>query len=226
MPDDRQLEADPAHRVEQLARGEPARLRGAGARARGPGRRRRCRRRGTRRRSRRWRSPNASVRHSSRPRVHDLGHLVASASPARPSSPASPAAASSRAARSAGTGRRAPRRTRSAGASAGRARYSEPNSMSPVSACASKWIIETRPWPSVLGHARGVRAGDRVVAAEDHRDRARRAPPSRPRPRARAASARCRRSTSRRRRRRRRRRSVQRRRRAAPGCGRDPSCGR
>ena len=25
--------------------------------------------------------------------------------------------------------------------------HSDPNSMSPVSACASKWIIEIRPWP-------------------------------------------------------------------------------
>ena len=53
---------------------------------------------------------------------HDLGHLVTAHAAGRPSSPASRAPASSRAARSAGSGRRAPRPTRSAGASACRAR--------------------------------------------------------------------------------------------------------
>ena len=44
--------------------------------------------------------------------------------------------------------------------------------MSPVSACASKWIIDTRPWPSTLAQPLRVRIGDRVVAAEGDRDRA------------------------------------------------------
>ena len=119
--DDGQLQADPAYGVEQLPRGQAARLRGARAGrvagvadvdvdgeedpvalverdlerlGRGRRRARACRSRSSRR----------------------------TASAARPSTTASPAAASSRAARSAGTGRRAGRRTRSAGASAGRAR--------------------------------------------------------------------------------------------------------
>ena len=42
--------------------------------------------------------------------------------------------------------------------------------MSPVSAWASKWIIEIRPWPSTLATPLASGKVDRVVAAEDDRD--------------------------------------------------------
>ena len=43
--------------------------------------------------------------------------------------------------------------------------------MSPVSAWASKWIIETRPAPITFGASLGVRVGNRMVPAQGNRYR-------------------------------------------------------
>ena len=89
MPHDRELETDPAHRVEQLAGRQPAGLRRAGAGCVPRVARRRCRPRGRRRRSRRPRSRTPRSGTASSPRVPDLAHLVGAHAAARPSSRAS-----------------------------------------------------------------------------------------------------------------------------------------
>ena len=75
--------------------------------------------------------------------------------------------------------------------------------MSPVSACASKWSIDTRPKPWCRATPVASGQGDGVVAAEHDRDRRPRPSRCARPPRARRWSARRHRSTSRRHRRRR-----------------------
>jgi len=97
---------------------------------------------------------------------HDLGHLVAAHVLLGHPTPAWAARASSRAGRSA-----EPVTADRAGLDQPPHRGAVPVQLapwsSPVSACASKWIIDTRPQPTCRAHAGRVRERDRVVAAQD-----------------------------------------------------------
>jgi hypothetical protein len=142
-----------------------ARLGGAGARARGPGRRRRCRRRGRPRRSRRGDLEASSRQRQAAPAISVI--IEGPHVPARPSSRGVSGPGQYPRRPSCRNRRRGPRRTRSAGASAGRGRRASRTRCRRCPACASKWIIDTRPEPVVAG-ATALRVGrsDRVVAAE------------------------------------------------------------
>ena len=130
--------------------------------------RRRYPRTGTPRRNRpwRWSTPRSGRRQAP---GHDLGHLVRAHALGRHPVQGCRTRPIPRKPICRNRSRARPR-IRSADALAGRVRSAKPNSMSPVSAWASKWITDTRPH-RLARHPGHVRPGDGVIAAEHERNR-------------------------------------------------------